>query len=129
MNRDIYREHVLSNGTKIALFRPNDYSWARSEVTLPSGKIIFGVAQDVHSYREQAARLGYSDDVHLMTAHHDPLHAILADLFGAPASFSMAYAAGELTKDEVWKGHLEEQAVLACQEYMRRCGLKMPFLD
>lgn len=126
---DVYVRHECGNGTRVILFRPAHDARARTEVWLPSGVSIAGEPHDTDGYRRQALRLGYGPDVDRMCLHHDPLHALIADFFGAPHSFCMAYAAGDLPKHEAWKGHLEESAVLACQEYMVKCGLVFPIAE
>ncbi len=126
--RDAYVQHECRNGSLVRLYRSQFGARARTEIYMPppSGVRIDGEPHDTDSYRAEAERLGYGADVDTMCLHHDPLHALISDFFGAPYSFSMAYAAGELPKDEVWKGKIEERAVLACQEYMVKCGLKFP---
>jgi hypothetical protein len=100
---------TLRNLTRIET-GPN---WCRT--TLPTGDEVF--ARPNADSPAMAEKLGYDTDVELMTAHHDALHSLLADMLGLTASRSLMHVAGCWPDGpDVWA---EEDAVLAVQRYAR----------
>lgn len=108
---------VCRNGTVI------EVTEGGSRVTLPDGTVIEGNPQPDDEYRDTAEWLGYGGDTLAMCRDHDPLHALLTDWLGLPASFSLRVAAG-LDQPNALAG-LEEEAVLALQKFVRAAGLHL----
>ena len=92
-------------------------------ITLPCGATVPGAPHDADDYRATAERLGYGEDTLAMCLDHDPLHAMLCDWLGV-TSHALRQAVG-LPHDELL-ALLEENAVIAVQQLMRRAGGQLP---
>ena len=77
-------------------------------VQLPNGRIVR--ARPNADSAASAEALGFGDDVAQLTRTHDPIHAILCNLFDVP-SHSLMMAAG-----------CEHDAVLRVQKWARAAG-------
>lgn len=106
------RQRKLSNGTEVRVFK----TW--TEVVLPSGVLVSGVPEGNDRQDETAENLGY-DNALQMVLDHDPLHALLCDWLGLSTSFALENPDSEIA----W---LEEKAVLAVQEFMRKAKGRLP---
>jgi hypothetical protein len=102
-------KHHCRNGTVVEINR----TW--TEVTLPDGRKISGTPEHSLTQVGMAQRLGYGNDLDAMCRDHDPLHAMLCDMLHLPTSYALSQPHTELAG-------LEEQAVLAVQEFMRKAG-------
>lgn len=107
----------LRNGTLIECLAVG------SRVTLPDGAVVEGAPHDTDAYRATSERLGYGDDTLQLCRDHDPLHAIVAAVFGLGASYSLAVAAGLRPADAL--SSAEEEVVLAVQKFVRLCAVSI----
>lgn len=107
--------HRCGNGTSIVVSEYAPRTW----ITNSDGRQIYGEPERTAAQAATALELGYGGDVGAMVADHDPLHALLTDWLGMPASVS-------LFGGDPAVGLAEEAAVLAVQKLMRLAGVGLP---
>lgn len=96
-------------------------------IVLPCGLVVEGRPHDTEAYRATAAALGYGEGPEAALAccqDHDALHVRLCAFLGIPESFALRQAAGLPVDSEL--AAIEEEAVMACQRFMRLAGGRLP---
>lgn len=89
-----------------------------TEITLPSGQVVFGWHSEQAGQAETAARIGCS--IELMNQTHDVVHVLLSEMIGLECSPLLQRVADGLPANEL--RDLEEDAVIAVQRFAHAVG-------